>query len=91
MRYLYSTPITVCEVLFVQKIFAWVTLATNQVDHDCNHSLVAQRDLSQSSCGNLLYSARPFAEQCDDFGELVAGWREAVVKHEEGQLDEPAG
>src|ERR1700686_2824293 len=36
-----------------------------------------------ASCGNLLEQSLilhgPFAEQCDGFGELVAGWREAVV------------
>src|SRR5260370_6573517 len=35
------------------------------------------------SGGNLLEQSLilhgPFAEQCDGFGELVAGWREAVV------------
>ena len=36
-----------------------------------------------ASGGNLLEQSLilhgPFAEQCDGFGELVAGWREAVV------------
>jgi hypothetical protein len=39
--------------------------------------------LGSASGGNLLEQSPilhgPFAKQCDGFGELVAGWREAVV------------